>query len=247
MALPVDSLNELINRIWICREESQVDALLDRLSTVRSPTILSFVNAHAVNLAKKNIHFRRHLMESDILLRDGSGMATLFKWLSRPAGINLNGTDLIPRIVSRFQGSTVALFGTQEPWLSRAENRLQTMGVPVTVVCNGYQDPALYREILQREPADLVILGMGMPKQEAIAIDLRNHLIHPCLIVNGGAILDFLAGRFPRAPHLLQVLGMEWSYRLWKEPRRLFRRYVVGNITFLLWAIRIAWAQRSQA
>ena len=72
-----------------------------------------------------------------------------------------------------------------------------------------------------------------MPKQEAVAARLAASGV-PCLIVCGGAILDFLGGKVARAPGWLRRLGGEWVFRLVKEPRRLFMRYVVGNPMFLL-------------
>ena len=79
-----------------------------------------------------------------------------------------------------------------------------------------------------------------MPKQKLLAEMLAKRLEGPILIVNGGAILDFMAGRFQRAPTLLRRLGLEWSYRLWLEPRRLWRRYVIGNAVFMARAGLIA-------
>jgi len=68
---------------------------------------------------------------------------------------------------------------------------------------------------------------------------IREHLDGPMLVVNGGAILDFLAGRFPRAPKWMRTLGLEWLFRLVREPGRLFQRYVIGNGVFLWRAMRL--------
>jgi N-acetylglucosaminyldiphosphoundecaprenol N-acetyl-beta-D-mannosaminyltransferase len=81
---------------------------------------------------------------------------------------------------------------------------------------------------------------MGMPRQEEVAAGLREVLSHPCLIVCGGAIIDFLGGKTPRAPLWMRKTGMEWVYRLALEPRRLFQRYVIGNPLFLTRALRLA-------
>ena len=80
---------------------------------------------------------------------------------------------------------------------------------------------------------DLIVLGMGMPKQERVAHLLRSQLDHPCLIVCGGAIIDFMGGRVSRAPLWMRQLGIEWIYRFLHKPVRMFRRYVVGNPQFL--------------
>jgi N-acetylglucosaminyldiphosphoundecaprenol N-acetyl-beta-D-mannosaminyltransferase len=86
----------------------------------------------------------------------------------------------------------------------------------------------------------LIVLGMGMPRQEEIASLLRGVLDHPCTIVCGGAIIDFLGKKTSRAPLWMRRTGLEWLYRLALEPRRLFRRYVIGNPLFLWRALRLA-------
>jgi exopolysaccharide biosynthesis WecB/TagA/CpsF family protein len=73
---------------------------------------------------------------------------------------------------------------------------------------------------------------------------LRAQLDYPCLIVCGGAIIDFLGGKIARAPVWMRRLGLEWVYRLVQEPGRLFRRYVLGNPLFLARALRLRLAQR---
>jgi exopolysaccharide biosynthesis WecB/TagA/CpsF family protein len=65
-------------------------------------------------------------------------------------------------------------------------------------------------------------------------------MVSPCVIVCGGAIIDFLGGKVSRAPLWLRRMGMEWAYRLAVEPMRLFRRYVIGNPLFLSRALRLA-------
>ena len=85
---------------------------------------------------------------------------------------------------------------------------------------------------------------MGMPKQEIIAARMRDELTHPVLIVNGGAILDFLGGKVSRAPRFMTNSGTEWLYRLLLEPRRLARRYVIGIPEFFAHIARARLALR---
>jgi N-acetylglucosaminyldiphosphoundecaprenol N-acetyl-beta-D-mannosaminyltransferase len=72
-----------------------------------------------------------------------------------------------------------------------------------------------------------------MPKQESIAERLRENAKRPLLIICGGAIIDFLGKKIERAPVWMRRARIEWIYRLWREPKRLFRRYVVGNPVFI--------------
>lgn len=98
---------------------------------------------------------------------------------------------------------------------------------------NGFQDDARYAEALSNNPAKMVLLAMGMPKQERVAKAIVQQDVSPRLIVCGGAILDFIAEKVQRAPEIFRKYGMEWAYRLGQEPRRLFKRYVIGNAVFL--------------
>ncbi len=203
--------------------------------------VLSFVNAHGFNMAAKQGDFAQALMASDTLLRDGAGMKILMKLLGRDPGANLNGTDLIPLIIDRFAeaGAPIAFMGTAEPWLSRAVETARDRGATVALRTDGFQTEQHYVDRLAQSPCRLIVLGMGMPKQERVASMIREHLDGPMLVVNGGAILDFLAGRFPRAPKWLRALGLEWVFRLVREPGRLFQRYIIGNSVFLWRAMRL--------
>jgi N-acetylglucosaminyldiphosphoundecaprenol N-acetyl-beta-D-mannosaminyltransferase len=109
---------------------------------------------------------------------------------------------------------------------------------------NGFLDAQAYAQLAAEHRPALVVLGMGMPRQEAVAAQLRGVLDYPCLIVCGGAIIDFLGGKTPRAPLWMRKAGVEWVYRLALEPRRLFQRYVIGNPLFLTRALRLASVQR---
>ena len=213
----------------------------ERLDTGPHPQIVSFINAHAFNLAARDASFASALIESDMLLRDGSGMKLLMKTLGREPGPNLNGTDLIPELLSEFiaEKRPIALMGTSEPWLSKAGEAITAQGGTVVLSIDGFQPDAAYAEALKGVSADLVILAMGMPKQEMLAQRLKSVLEHPCLIVNGGAVLDFIAGKVPRAPVWMRRTGVEWIYRLLREPRRLFTRYIVGNVVFVWRTLRL--------
>jgi exopolysaccharide biosynthesis WecB/TagA/CpsF family protein len=87
---------------------------------------------------------------------------------------------------------------------------------------------------------------MGMPRQELLSAMIAKELRGPILIVNGGAILDFMAGRFKRAPRMLRRLGLEWAFRLLLEPNRLWRRYLLGNFVFLWRTAQIMLHRRTE-
>jgi N-acetylglucosaminyldiphosphoundecaprenol N-acetyl-beta-D-mannosaminyltransferase len=218
------------------------EQLLDSLSRTGKPLVLAFVNAHAMNSAAASRAFFEAVTSADLLLRDGSGMAILLRLLGLPVGRNLNGTDLIPRILRRYAGRPIALFGTQDPYLARAGDVVRSRLAPgcTCVTAHGFLDTPSYVRLALAHRPGLIVLGMGMPRQEDVARALRGALDFPCLIVCGGAIIDFLGGKIARAPGWMRGLGLEWLFRLAVEPKRLFKRYVIGNPLFIARALSLA-------
>ena len=232
-----------IERVQTAAEEQQ---LMDSLSHPSKPFILAFANAHAMNTIAASAPFFDALRSADMVLRDGSGVASLFKLLKMSPGINLNGTDLIPKLVKLFNGRCIAVFGTQNPYLQTGLQVVSQELAPESsyVSAHGFLDVATYSALAAKHQPALIVLGMGMPRQEEVATALRSALNFPCLIICGGAIIDFLAGKTPRAPMWMRRIGLEWVYRLAMEPRRLFQRYVVGNPLFLTRALRLVFFAR---
>lgn len=224
----------IVQQMRVVNDSADEQALIEALSRTEAPTVLGFVNAHAMNLVTANADYYAALSAADVLLRDGSGMAILFRRLGREPGLNMNGTDLIPKLLAAFKGRRVAFWGTEEPYLSQAVQQSETkFAVNVVSAHHGFAPVETYLDLARQSQPELVVLGMGMPKQEAVAARLAASG-EPCLVVCGGAILDFLGGKVTRAPQWMRRLGCEWVFRLASEPKRLFTRYVVGNPMFLL-------------
>lgn len=224
----------IINRIRVIHSTGEEQKLLEELSACEEPVVVGFVNAHAMNSLTSNDDFFGALSQAAILLRDGSGMSLLYRSCHLAPGLNMNGTDLIPKIIATFRSRRVSLWGTEEPFLSKAAARCSTdFGVELVSTHHGFDSTEAYCSLAIETKPELVVLGMGMPKQELIAQSLCQ-LRAPVVIVCGGAILDFLGGKVSRAPAWARNFGIEWIYRLMLEPRRLFRRYVLGNPSFIL-------------
>lgn len=224
----------IIQSLRVIADADEEQRLIEALSRPQGATVLGFVNAHAMNLVAKDNAYYKALSAADVLLRDGSGMSILFRRMGRVPGLNMNGTDLIPKLLSAYKGRRVALWGTQEPFLGNAAKHCETaLAVNVVSAHHGFADVETYLDLARQHQPELVVLGMGMPKQEVVAARLAASGV-PCLIVCGGAILDFLGGKVNRAPQWMRGLGCEWVFRLVSEPKRLFSRYVIGNPVFIL-------------
>lgn len=229
----IDAAFPLINKLHIVPAVAQYERLLQELAQPSRPTVVSFLNQHAFNLSLKDAVFRDVLLGSDVLLRDGVGMAWCLRKLDVAPGLNMNGTDLIPAILKTYAGRRAVVLGTTRVYAEQAAQKLRETGLIVENVLDGFADDAAYLSAVVAARPDVVLLGMGMPKQERIAAQLAKSLAYPVLIINGGAILDFLAGRFPRAPQWLRHMRLEWLYRLSREPQRLWQRYVTGGAVFV--------------
>lgn len=229
-----DRWQAVINKLRIIHDQEEEQLLLVELTKATSPTIVGFVNAHAMNSLAENAAFYEALLNADVLLRDGSGMALLYRYRGLALGLNMNGTDLIPKMLAAFKGRRVAFWGTEEPYLTAAaEHSAENFGVQIASSHHGFEEVGRYLQLAQEIKPDLIVLGMGMPKQEQVAALIRESGL-PVVVVCGGAILDFLGERVTRAPQWMRKLGFEWLFRLLLEPKRLFKRYVLGNPAFLM-------------
>jgi alpha-1,3-mannosyltransferase len=234
-------IRQILDKIYIVRDEAEKARVLSELASadIQKPIRVAFANAHAVNLACTDESFLADLLACDYVFRDGAGMKILCQLCGIDPGLNMNGTDFIPEILNLYKGRSVALLGTDSPYLEAASARIAEKGLEPVLVQNGFHEAQIYVDALKDRPVPLVLLGMGMPKQEYVARMIA--AMRPAsLIVCGGAILDFIGGKVSRAPEYLRRAGMEWLYRLALEPRRLFKRYVVGNIVFLYRAVKTA-------
>ncbi|MEM9123439.1 MAG: WecB/TagA/CpsF family glycosyltransferase, partial [Pseudomonadota bacterium] len=122
-------------------------------------------------------------------------------------------------------------------WLEKATGILRDGGHRQITALDGFQPEEAYLAAAREAGPALIVMAMGMPKQERLAARLKTDLAAqgvPAVIVNGGAIVDFIAGKVIRAPAWIRSIGMEWAYRLAQEPARLAERYLIGNVTFLL-------------
>ncbi len=227
---------QLFERITTSQDNGST--LIQSLINTQKPVTVGFLNQHGANLCHDNAVVQQHFEALDILLRDGLGVKIAMKRLGLAPGDNLNGTDFIPALAKQSisRPLNVIVFGTKEPWLSAG---IKELGLEGHCLCaeTGFYDEQHYLDLFETsikpDKLNLVLLAMGMPKQEQLALRLRALSSSPTIIVCGGAILDFQAGRFTRAPAVMRRFGLEWAYRLFKEPKRLFKRYIIGIPLFL--------------
>ena len=207
--------------------------------------LINTVNAYSYDMAQDNPLFAEALMKGDVLIPDGMSIVKACRWLkadSQPQE-RIAGWDLFSFEMGRLneRGGKCFFMGSSLQTLARIKERaakeypnieVETYSPPYKPVFSEEDDRAIVTAINDANP-DLLWIGMTAPKQEVWAYTHWNELRIDCHVGTIGAVFDFFAGTVQRAPKAWQKNGFEWLYRLLKEPRRMWRRYIVGNARFL--------------
>ena len=147
--------------------------------------------------------------------------------MGKNSGLNMLGTDIIPEILFFYNKKSIAIFGTDKVTIKVAYDKMSDLGFVISCFADGFQDFDEYLNLVAEYKPEIIILGMGMPKQEVLSTKIRNSINYDCIILNGGAIIDFYGEKVSRAPEWLINFKFEWLYRFYLEPRRLFKRYFI--------------------
>ncbi|WP_462406326.1 WecB/TagA/CpsF family glycosyltransferase [Gracilibacillus sp. Marseille-QA3620] len=210
----------------------------------RKKTAVYFLNAHCYNIAQKDEEYRNVINMADLLLNDGVGIKMGARLFGVQLKENLNGTDFIPELLqlAAEKGFTAYLLGAGPGVAGKAAEHLQRAipGLRIVGYRSGYfskeENDAVVHEINRLKP-DILIVGRGVPIQEKWISDNKESL-NATIILGVGAYIDFASGRIPRAPQIIRKLRLEWVYRLLLEPKRMWRRYLVGNFQFFYYVIK---------
>jgi N-acetylglucosaminyldiphosphoundecaprenol N-acetyl-beta-D-mannosaminyltransferase len=228
-------IHNATGRQAIAAIEERIDRRDDRASSV------FFVNAHTLNLAAGDPSYRAVLNEGGLVFADGTGV----RWAARLQGIrvleNLPGTDLVPMLflLTADREHSYFLLGADAATIEQAAKFAQTTfpgwrfaGCHPGYLTNSEMDAAAIAKINAARP-DVLLVGMGNPLQE---LWIRRHLaeLHVPVCMGVGGLFDFWASNVSRSPKWLRQIGHEWLWRLFQEPRKKARRYIVGNPLFLL-------------
>ncbi|WP_211220958.1 WecB/TagA/CpsF family glycosyltransferase [Nocardioides insulae] len=218
--------------------ESAVE-LAERAVSTRQRFLVGVLNAAKIVKLTEDALLRRSLLEADILLADGQSVVWASRLLRRPLPERVAGIDLFEALLALADRRRLRVFllGAKPEVLDRvrAEIGRQWPGAVVCGTKDGYfpdEDSATVAAEIEEARPDLLFLGITTPKKEIFLGTYADTLGVPVLHGVGGSF-DVLAGVTRRAPRLWQRFGMEWAYRVRQEPRRLWRRYLVGNLAFL--------------
>ena len=206
------------------------------------------VNAHCLNLCYKDSALRDSLNGADVVFCDGAGVMLAARMLGGRIPARITYAAWIWRLAgfAAAEGFSFYFLGARPGVAQEAATRLRERypGLRIVGVRHGYFDhsagsaenEAVLEEINATAP-DILLVGLGMPLQERWLTQNR-HRLDARVALSGGAVFDYASRRVRRGPRILTERGFEWLARLLNEPRRLWRRYLLGNPLFLLRVLR---------
>ena len=216
-------------------------------------TVLN-VNANCLNLLYGDAALRGFFEGADLVFCDGAGVMLAARLLGGWIPERITYADWAWRLAAfaEAEGLSLFLLGAGPGVAERAAQELRARhpDLHITGVRHGYFDrtpgnpenEAVLREINAARP-DIIIVGLGMPLQERWLMENR-HRLDAGVALTGGAVFDYVSGGLRRGPRFLTDNGFEWLARLLVEPRRLWRRYLIGNPLFLLRILRQRFGKR---
>lgn len=219
--------------------EDVIESLSKRPAS--TATVVAVCNVHSVMSARRDPELRTAISEAEIATPDGVPIVWGLRSTVRKAQERVYGPELMKKAFVDDVGWKHYLYGSTPETLARLQTELARMA-PNAEIVGSFSPP--FREMTDEESAtamadirssgaDVVWVGLGMPKQE-----LWMHRIRPELpgiaLVGVGAAFDFLAGTKKQAPSWMQKAGLEWLFRLIQEPRRLWRRYIWNNPAYAM-------------
>ncbi len=201
--------------------------------------LVTYLNAHNVNLACEDEEYLKVLQGADLLYADGMGVVWAWRRLGQALPERVNAGDLIEEFCQRAAERNLSIYllgsfpevaeGAAQAWQAKAP------GLRIAGCRNGFfseeEEEAIAREIALANP-DILLVGMGVPRQEQWAAkwkDATGASVVWCV----GALFEYWGMRRSRAPIWMRRIGLEWLWRLALEPRRMAKRYLWGNLVFV--------------
>jgi N-acetylglucosaminyldiphosphoundecaprenol N-acetyl-beta-D-mannosaminyltransferase len=205
--------------------------------------VFACANPHSIVVAQKDKVFNSALNQADLTVADGVGVTMMAKFAGIDIGPRITGSDYffaIMNLLVKRGGGRVFFFGSSQKVLDLISARL-AQDYPSIVLCGALSPPfgnwseqqnnQFIQQVNQAKP-DVLWVGMTAPKQEKWVRDNAPQL-HVPVMGSIGAVFDFFAGTYPRAPQWMINCGLEWFYRFLKEPKRMWQRAFVSNPKFV--------------
>jgi N-acetylglucosaminyldiphosphoundecaprenol N-acetyl-beta-D-mannosaminyltransferase len=217
---------------------------IDQAVAARHRSYICVAAVHTVMACREDQALNAAVQGANFVVPDGQPLVWALRALGHPLEDRVYGPELMDRACARAArtGQRFFLYGGRNQGALAQLTRMLRLRHPGLKIVGGYAPP--FRELtdaedeavafeINRARADVVWVGIGVPKQEKWMARMRDRIDAPVLI-GVGAAFDFHAGIIPQAPPRIQRYGLEWAYRLVQEPRRLWKRYLKYNPQYVL-------------
>ncbi len=239
LGLPVDSLT-MEETIGLIRDGIKNGKVIQHV----------VVNAAKMVNAQEDLALRQSIIESDIINADGQSVVWAARFLGNPLPERVAGIDLMERLVSMAHenGLKVFFLGAMESVVNEVvlKYKLKYSDSIVAGYRNGYfsseEDGEVARQIAQ-SGAHILFVAITSPRKEIFLNQYKDVMKIPFVMGVGGSF-DVVAGKVSRAPMWMQKSGLEWLYRVYQEPRRMWKRYLITNSLFIFYVLRAKFKSR---
>ena len=213
--------------------------LVEKYVQTKTPLHLIGVNADKINEVKENELMKTIVNSCGIINADGASVILASKYLDKKLPERVAGIDLMQELVklSNEKGYSIYLLGAKQEVVEKTADVLKQKYNKLIIkgIHNGYFKEDDWKDIskeLKKAKPDFVFVGITSPTKEYLIEFLQNDG-HECVFMGVGGSFDVISGNIPRAPKWMQKANLEWLFRVMKEPKRLFKRYFVGNRKFI--------------
>lgn len=229
----------ILNTIIDVLTTEETIELVEKYVKTKTPLHLMGVNADKINEVNNNDKMKDIVNKCGIINADGASVVLASKYLNKKLPERVAGIDLMQDLVklSAEKKYSIYLLGAKQEVVEKTKEVLESTykNLDIKGIHNGYFKeenwPEISEEIKKCDP-DFVFVGITSPIKEYLIEFLQNDG-NNCVFMGVGGSFDVISGNIPRAPKWMQKMSLEWLFRVIQEPKRLFKRYFVGNTTFI--------------
>jgi N-acetylglucosaminyldiphosphoundecaprenol N-acetyl-beta-D-mannosaminyltransferase len=203
------------------------------------------VNAGKIIAMQSDPELHRSVNNCDLINADGQAVVWASKFLGKPLKERVAGIDLMENLVklAHTKKYKIYFFGAKEKVVKSVVDRYSVEFSPdiITGYRNGYFDPSEERKIaeeISNSGANILFVAISSPTKEKFLYQYKETLHKVNFIMGVGGSFDVISGKIKRAPVWMQNAGLEWFYRFIQEPKRMWKRYLLGNTKFILMVLR---------
>lgn len=233
---------------------SEVHSYVERVIRSNEKALVLNLNIHCVNLAVRSPWLAEFINQAQMVFCDGDGVRMGLKLLNFNPPPKITYADWMWQLAAFCEKKQFSLYflGGSPGVAEKAGRRLVQKFPSLKLAGMGHgffkkegpESESVVAEINRLKP-DILVVGFGMPAQEEwLRKNWQSLDVH--IFLTGGAVFDYLSGNLKRAPEWMLRWHLEWFFRLLQQPRRLFKRYIIGNPEFLFRVLRVKWQKRTK-